>query len=39
MSVTETIVVYASRRQRTALAKQGVVILSEYQDYVLARGH
>ncbi len=36
MSVTETIVIYASRRQRTMLARQGIVILSEYQDYVLA---
>jgi subtilisin family serine protease len=32
----QTILIYANRRQRKQLAKQGVTFLAEYDDYVLA---
>ena len=33
--MTQTVLVYASRRQRERLSKQGFVFLAEYDDYVL----
>jgi len=35
--MTETVLIYASRRQRKQLTQQGIEILTEYQDYVLAQ--
>lgn len=32
----ETVLIYASRRQRARLTKAGIEILAEYEDYVLA---
>ena len=33
----ETVLIYATRRQRKQLTQQGIEILTEYQDYVLAQ--
>ena len=35
--MAQTILIYVKRRQRGRLVKQGVEILAEYEDYVLAR--
>ncbi len=35
--MTETVLIYATRRQRKQLTQQGIEILTEYDDYVLAR--
>jgi len=34
--MTETAVIYANKRQRAKLAQQGIALLAEYDDYVLA---
>lgn len=33
----QTVLIYATRRQRSKLIKRGITILAEYEDYVLAR--
>jgi hypothetical protein len=33
----ETVLIYATRRQRKQLAREGIEILTEYEDYVLAQ--
>ena len=35
--MTETVLIYATKRQRKQLTQQGVEILTEYEDYVLAQ--
>ena len=35
--MTETVLIYATRRQRKQLTQQGIEILTEYDDYVLAQ--
>ncbi len=35
--MTQTVLIYASRRERNRLSRQGYDILAEYEDYVLAR--
>ena len=35
--MTETVLIYATRRQRKQLTRQGIEILTEYEDYVLAK--
>ena len=35
--MTQTILIYASRRQRNRLSREGFDFLAEYEDYVLAR--
>ncbi|MGQ9491957.1 MAG: S8 family serine peptidase [Anaerolineae bacterium] len=35
--MTHTVLIYANARQRARLAKQGISVLTEYEDYVLAR--
>jgi len=35
--MTETVLIYATRRQRKQLTQQGITILTEYDDYVLAQ--
>jgi subtilisin family serine protease len=35
--MTQTVVIYASRRERSRLSRQGYDILAEYEDYVLVR--
>ena len=35
--MTETVLIYATRRQRKQLTRQGIEILTEYDDYVLAQ--
>jgi serine protease AprX len=35
--MTETVLIYATRRQRKQLTRQGIEILTEYEDYVLAQ--
>lgn len=35
--MTETVLIYATSRQRKRLIKEGIDILTEYEDYVLAR--
>ncbi len=35
--MTETVLIYCTRRQRKSLASQGIEILTEYDDYVLAQ--
>lgn len=35
--MTETVLIYCTRRQRKTLASQGIEILAEYDDYVLAQ--
>ncbi len=35
--MTQTVLIYIKRRQQGRLLKQGVDILAEYDDYVLAR--
>ena len=35
--MTETVLIYATKRQRKRLTQQGVEILTEYEDYVLAQ--
>jgi len=35
--MTETVLIYATKRQRKQLTRQGIEILTEYEDYVLAQ--
>lgn len=35
--MTETVLIYATQRQRKRLVKEGIDVLTEYEDYVLAR--
>jgi hypothetical protein len=35
--MTQTILIYASRRERSRLSRQGYDVLAEYEDYVLVR--
>ena len=35
--MTETVLIYATQRQRKQLTRQGIEILTEYEDYVLAQ--
>ena len=35
--MSQTVLIYASQRERTRLIRQGYQFLAEYQDYVLTR--
>ena len=35
--MNETVLIYATKRQRKQLTRQGIEILTEYEDYVLAQ--